>query len=121
MGSGDKNPPLLYLSIFLSAIGGFLFGYDTGVIAGAMPLVEDTKDFFPADKSERLAACEKIALAFFRKIRSVGGIDNSHHSGFGFCVFICWRIPNQSLWKEACYFVCLSGVHRWCHYYGGVS
>ena len=65
MGSGDKNPPLLYLSIFLSAIGGFLFGYDTGVIAGAMPLVEDTKDFFPADKSKILGAFENIALASF--------------------------------------------------------
>lgn len=51
MSSGERNPPLLYLSIFLSAIGGFLFGYDTGVIAGAMPLVEKTKDFFPEDKS----------------------------------------------------------------------
>ena len=51
MSSRERNPLLLYLSIFLSAIGGFLFGYDTGVIAGAMPLVEKTKDFFPGDKS----------------------------------------------------------------------
>ena len=50
--AGERNPPLLYLSIFLSAVGGFLFGYDTGVIAGAMPLVEKTRDFFPDNKSK---------------------------------------------------------------------
>jgi len=69
MGSGDKNPPLLYLSIFLSAIGGFLFGYDTGVIAGAMPLVEDTRNFFPADKRKSdqwvaLITAITVGLAF---------------------------------------------------------
>ena len=41
-----KYPALLYLSIFLSAVGGFLFGYDTGVIAGAMPLIERDVPFW---------------------------------------------------------------------------
>ena len=40
------HPALLYLSIFLSAVGGFLFGYDTGVIAGAMPLIERDVKFW---------------------------------------------------------------------------
>ena len=40
------HPALLYLSIALSAVGGFLFGYDTGVIAGAMPLIERDVDFW---------------------------------------------------------------------------
>ena len=48
----ERNPPLLHLSIFLSDVGGFLFGYDTGVIAGAMPLVEKTRNFFPDNKSK---------------------------------------------------------------------
>ena len=46
-----KYPGSLYLVIFLSAIGGFLFGYDTGVIAGALPLVEQEQGFFPDDAS----------------------------------------------------------------------
>ena len=41
-----RHPALLYLSIALSAVGGFLFGYDTGVIAGAMPLIERDVDFW---------------------------------------------------------------------------
>ena len=42
----SRHPALLYLSIGLSAVGGFLFGYDTGVIAGAMPLIERDVDFW---------------------------------------------------------------------------
>ena len=36
----DLNGPILSLTI-LSALGGFLFGYDTGVVSGAMLQIQD--------------------------------------------------------------------------------
>ena len=36
----------VYFLSFSAAVGGFLFGYDTGVIAGAMPLIERDVDFW---------------------------------------------------------------------------
>ena len=37
----EKTRPFLVVLTFLSAIGGFLFGYDTGVVSGAMLLVRN--------------------------------------------------------------------------------
>lgn len=82
MGKGSikfglgKNPFLLYLSIFLSAVGGFLFGYDTGVVAGAMPLIERDKDFFPEDKKKSdlwLELITTVTVGFAFVFSFIGG------------------------------------------------
>lgn len=35
-GDGPTTPSFVYMLAFFSALGGFLFGYDTGVVSGAM-------------------------------------------------------------------------------------
>jgi len=49
---------------FLSGIGGFLFGYDTGVVSGAMLLIEDDPRINPNTTWKELIVTSTVAFAW---------------------------------------------------------
>ncbi|KAL9314502.1 hypothetical protein ACSQ67_019954 [Phaseolus vulgaris] len=75
-----KNPYVLRLA-FSAGIGGLLFGYDTGVISGALLYIRD--EFKAVDRKTWLQeAIVSTAIAW------------SNHRGFG------WRMDQRSIWKK---------------------
>ncbi len=64
-----RTPLFVYVITFFSIIGGFLFGYDTGVIAGA--LLELDKDFHLDATKKELVVSVTVAAAALGAI--VGG------------------------------------------------
>ena len=67
-GSGSRWGRRIYsqLTVVAACIGGFLFGYDTGVISGAMLLIQD--DFDVDDASKELIVSITIAGAFLTSL-----------------------------------------------------
>ena len=62
MHTDDKVTFYVVLMALFSAIGGFLFGYDTGVISGAMLLIRD--EFSLSSFQQELVISVTIAAAF---------------------------------------------------------
>jgi len=64
----------LYALTFLSAIGGFLFGYDTGVVSGAMILIVDVFDL----NSLWTELIVSVTVGFAAIFSVIGGISNAY-------------------------------------------
>ena len=58
------NSQVLALT-FLSGIGGFLFGYDTGVVSGAMLLIEDDPNINPDTTWKELIVTSTVSRVAF--------------------------------------------------------
>ena len=67
----QSSPVLLQVLTILSCVGGFLFGYDTGVVSGAMLLVSQHFSLTPAWHSAIVSVTVIIQL----KITKIDTID----------------------------------------------
>jgi len=65
------NAAFVYLLTLLCAIGGFLFGYDTGVISGAIVLVKD-KFLLTSEWEEVVVSAPMAAAAIFSALSGFG-------------------------------------------------
>lgn len=66
----------IFALTFLSAVGGFLFGYDTGVVSGAMLLIEDDPDIKPDTLWTELIVSATVGAAWLFAL--IGGPCNEY-------------------------------------------
>lgn len=64
----------IFALTILSAVGGFLFGYDTGVVSGAMLLIEDDPDIKPDTLWTELIVSATVGAAWLFAL--IGGPCN---------------------------------------------
>lgn len=68
VGTPAKRPLYIYVVTVLSAVGGFLFGYDTGVVSGAMILIKTQFSLSPT--WQEIIVSATIAMAWLSSLLS---------------------------------------------------
>ncbi|ETI34767.1 hypothetical protein F443_18778 [Phytophthora nicotianae P1569] len=68
------SSPFLYLLTLCASIGGFLFGYDTGVISGALVLLQSPQGFALSDLQSEVVVASAVGGAIVGA--SLSGIGN---------------------------------------------
>jgi len=70
----NNSKMFVYLLTFFTAIGGFLFGYDTGVISGAMIMLKD--EFYLSTLWQEMVI--SVTVFFAALFSLIGGVLNSY-------------------------------------------
>jgi SP family myo-inositol transporter-like MFS transporter 13 len=73
----STSKPFLYSLTALACIGGFLFGYDTGVISGALLLLSKPEQFDLSDGKQEMVVASTVVTAIVGAV--AGGPANSRY------------------------------------------
>ena len=68
MSRADNSPRFVYLAAAISALSGMLFGYDTGVISGAIPFIQ--QDFALSPTLEEIVVSSVVFIIYLSALVS---------------------------------------------------
>ena len=113
MGDLGNTGHKLWFSVFLAgagSVGGFLFGYDLGVISGSLPLLSD--EFELSDVEEEMV----VALQAVGSVLGacIGGYVCDHIGRLKtVCLYVYCRIRCSELFVCFCHIVCWQNHRRY--------
>lgn len=113
-GGSSGSPKLLYILSFLSAIGGFLFGYDTGVVSGAMMLVRKVR-LLQFEGDCRLTM---ILFAGFSIIEFLAWTHRVWNNCFSLGFLTFGSSDSGSIWPQSHHLCSQCGFYDWDVLYG---